>query len=475
MTIETLQPSNVFYWFKEISNIPRCSKHEEKISEFLVNFAKERNLEVFQDHERNVIIKKPATPGFEHKQTIILQGHMDMVCEKVTGSNHDFSTDPLELVVNDGWLSAKDTTLGGDDGIAVAYILSILDGDYEHPNLEALITTQEELGMEGAQAVTAEHLTGKYLFNIDGEIEGEVFVGCAGGINIFSDYQIERQVSTLEKSYRIVIDGLTGGHSGQEIEKSRANAIKILARLVDNFPVDLEIVEIKGGTKHNAIPTNAEAIVKLTEAGIAELESRKEALINERAISDPNMTIVVEENDRVDDQVWTASTYENIIGALICMPDGILYMNAEFTDIVETSICHGIMYEEDGIFKLVALLRSSKKSLEVEQKRRYELLMKQFSFDLSDNGGYPCWEYDPASKLTPQVINIFKAKYGHEPKVKLIHCGLECGILKQALTDVDMITFGPDMTDVHTVNEKLNVESVARTWEFVKELLVQLD
>ena len=475
MVVNNLEPKDVFFWFGELSKIPRCSKNEERVSNFLLNFAKERNLEHYQDHENNIIIKKCATKGLENKKTIILQGHMDMVCEKRKGSSHDFLKDPLSLVENDGWLSAKDTTLGGDDGIAVAYILALLDGDYSHPNIEALITTQEELGMEGAQAVTSEHLSGQYLFNIDGEVEGEIFVGCAGGLNIYSNHKLVKTSSKLDKTYKIFVEHLTGGHSGQEIHKSRANALKIISRLLVNLSNEFEMLHFYGGSKHNAIPTHAEAVIRTDDNGLTELKKRREVLIKEREISDCSMEISCQKIDNQEQEVWTQETTQEILDGILCAPDGILYMHSQYYDIVEASISNGVLEEKEDSVQLVSLLRSSKKSLEVEQRYRYGKIMEKFGFEVFDNGGYPCWEYDPQSKLTPQVISVFKKMYQQEPQVKIIHCGLECGILKQELKEVDMITFGPDMQDVHTINERLNIESVGRTWEFLKELLVSLD
>ena len=472
--LENFEPKDVFYWFEELSKIPRCSRQEKKVSDFLVDFAKKRNLEVYQDHENNVIIKKPATPGYESKSAIILQGHMDMVCVKVKGSSHNFCEDPLKLQAKDGWISAEGTTLGGDDGIAVAYALAFLDGNYPHPALEVLITTQEELGMEGALAVTGENLSGKYLFNIDGEVENELLVGCAGGITITSVKELETVESSLKTAYRIEIEELTGGHSGQEIHKSRANSIKIAAQLLDEISGKVELISLSGGSKHNAVPTTAIIELYADNEAIEELKKKAEELKKNYRISDPDMIIVFTSIDS-EEKVWTADTLKKVVETLVAIPDGVCYMDPVLDGLVETSLSNGVLEQKDDKLYLTTLLRSSNKAREIEVKRRFELIVTSNGFEMSDNGGYPGWKYDPGSELRVKTIEVYKKQFGKEPIVKAMHFGLECGILKIPLPNTDMITFGPDMQAIHTVNERLNIESVGRIWEFLKTLVISLD
>ena len=472
--LENFEPKDVFYWFEELSKIPRCSRQEKKVSDFLVDFAKKRNLEVYQDHENNVIIKKPATPGYESKSAIILQGHMDMVCVKVKGSSHNFCKDPLKLEVKDGWISAEGTTLGGDDGIAVAYALAFLDGNYPHPALEVLITTQEELGMEGALAVTGENLSGKYLFNIDGEVENELIVGCAGGVTITSVKELDTVKPALKKAYRIEIEELTGGHSGQEIHKSRANSIKIAAQLLDRVSGKVELISLSGGSKHNAVPTTAVIELFADNEAIEELKKKAEELKKNYRISDPDMIIVFTSIDS-EEKVWTADTLKEVVGTLVAVPDGVCYMDPVLDGLVETSLSNGVLEQKDDKLYLTTLLRSSNKAREIEVKRRFELIVTSNGFEMSDNGGYPGWKYDPYSELRVKTIEVYKKQFGKEPIVKAMHFGLECGILKIPLPNTDMITFGPDMQAIHTVNERLNIESVGRIWEFLKTLVISLD
>lgn len=472
--LEKFEPKDVFYWFEELSKIPRCSRQEKKVSDFLVDFAKKRNLEVYQDHENNVIIKKPATPGYESKSAIILQGHMDMVCVKVKGSSHNFCKDPLKLEVKDGWISAEGTTLGGDDGIAVAYALAFLDGNYPHPALEVLITTQEELGMEGALAVTGENLSGKYLFNIDGEVENELIVGCAGGVTITSVKELEKVKPSLKTAYRIEIEELTGGHSGQEIHKSRANSIKIAAQLLDRVSGKVELISLSGGSKHNAVPTTAVIELFADNEAIEELKKKAEELKKNYRISDPDMIIVFTSIDS-EEKVWTADTLKEVVETLVAVPDGVCYMDPMLDGLVETSLSNGVLEQKDNKLYLTTLLRSSNKAREIEVKRRFELIVTSNGFEMSDNGGYPGWKYDPDSELRVKTIEVYKKQFGKEPIVKAMHFGLECGILKIPLPNTDMITFGPDMQAIHTVNERLNIESVGRIWEFLKTLVISLD
>lgn len=472
--LENYEPKDVLYWFEQLTKIPRCSKHEEKVSQFLLDFAKQRNLEAKRDDLYNVIIKKPATKGLENGPTIILQGHMDMVCEKIEGSNHDFSKDPLSLKVEDGFLKADGTTLGADDGIAVAYVLAILDSDeIEHSNIEALFTTQEELAMDGAFAVKKEDLEGKYLFNIDGEVENDLLVGCAGAVTITSEREITFKKPSYQKAYNISISGLTGGHSGQEIEKFRLNSIKAISRLLHGID-GVEISFIDGGSKHNAIPTSSSATFLADDKAIESIKENIKEITFEHRTTDPNLKIKIEENNENIDKVWDDKSQSDILNALFAIPDGVLYMDYAFPGLVQTSISNGILRQDGSKLSLVALLRSSVLSSRNEMQKSYETIMKAFNFKVSDDGGYPAWEYDPDSKLRNIAIDVYKDIFKREPNVHTIHCGLECGILKKSLTETDMITFGPQMYDIHTPKERIEIKSVERVYEYTKKLLYKL-
>lgn len=468
--LQQLEPRAVFHWFEELTKIPRCSYHEEKVAEFIRAFAEERGLWVHVDGEHNVIVKKEATSGREHAPAVILQGHLDMVCEKVPGCAHDFSKDPIPLVVEDGWVKTKGTTLGADDGIAVAYILAILDAkDIVHGPIEALFTTAEEMSMEGAAAVTSEHLSGRYLLNIDGEVEGDLLVGCSSGFPMEASRTVQWIDAPQGMWKKLRIEHLVGGHSGQEIHRSRANAIKLLARLL-KVAGEGSIAALSGGNKHNAIPVEAEAVFRTTGEGWARLEKRAEVIRKEHAVSDPELSITL--SDIPDPQrCLSREDAQATVNFLIAIPDGVQYMDPSFSDLVQTSLSNGILRLEDDRVHLVTLLRSSQKSAEEEIYERFRTIGEVFGFDVTDEGGSPSWEYDPHSALLAVAKEVYTAQYGEAPRVKTIHCSLECGILKLALPETDMITFGPDMLDIHTPRERLDIKSTERVFTFTCALL----
>lgn len=469
--LEKYNPKDVMHWFEEITKIPHGSYNEKALSDYIVEFAKERNLKYYQMDEYVVLVKKPATKGYENRKPIILQGHIDMVCEKDPEIEHDFEKDPLKLIVEDGWLRADGTTLGGDDGIAAAYMLAILDSDeIEHPAIECLFTTQEEVTMAGAKSVTGENIDGKYLFNIDGEVEEYLLVGCAGGLTMFTEYEYEEvELAQTEKAYRISVVGASGGHSGQEIEKSRANAIKILARILANLDSPM-IAEISGGSKHNAIPTSAQAVVVCNE--VYNVHELIENLKNGYSYTDPNMKVNIEEMEVK--KAMTEKDSQDIINMLVAIPDGVQYMDPVFDGLVMTSLSNGILEQEPLKVKLTTLLRSSSKVAEEEIYERFKTIVEAFGATISDDGGYPAWEHEIDSDLEKSAIEVYKEVFNREPKVRTMHCGLECGILKTPLPETEMITFGPDMQDIHTSKERLNIESVEKIYEFIKKLLISL-
>ena len=472
---DNLDSKEVFRWFSEISNIPRESGHEKEISDFLVKFAKDRKLEVYQDKENNVIIKKKAADGFENVKPVIIQGHMDMVCEKTKESKHDFRKDPIELIVDGDILRANDTTLGGDDGIAVAMGLALLDSkDIAHPALEILITTAEETGMDGASAVTNEHLNGKTLINIDGEEEGVFLVSCAGGLTTLVNFDIKKEANNNE-ALKIEVSSLKGGHSGIEINNQRANAIKILGRLLYAVKNDINIACIGGGAKHNAIAKNADAVI--TAKDIDKVKSVIEGLADniktEYRVEDPDMKIVVSKADTVK-ECYTKEISSNVIDFIMLSPDGVLYMSRDIEGLVQTSANNGILKEENGKLTFTISIRSSVASSSYEIASRVEIAAARTNADCKRYSEYPAWEYDANSKVRDIAINAYKKITGKDAKVEAIHAGLECGILKKPLSDVDMISMGPDIWDVHTPKEHLSISSVDRMWKVLKELIINI-
>lgn len=469
MNYKDLESKAIFYWFKQISNIPRESHHEKEISDFLKNFAKERNLEVIQDKENNIIIKKPATKGYENTPTICLQGHMDMVAVKDPSSNHDFQKDPIELLVEDGWVKANKTTLGADNGIAVAYSLAILDSnDVEHGPLEVLITTDEETGMTGAIALDTSVLKAKYLLNLDSEEEGILTVGCSGGVEIEISFDKEFEKANGE-FVKIHMSGFEGGHSGMEIDKFRVNAIKQLARMIVGVE-DYKIAEIKGGVKRNAIASQASAIinVKNKNEAIEILEKEKEAILHEFKESDPNGQITIEEVT-FDKEVLTKENSRKIIEFLFLCPNGLYKKDLEL-DAILTSSNLGLIEDLGEKFRVTSFVRASVESDRNYRAKMIEMMAEKFGASTKEVGAYPGWEKEESEAIDISK-KVWKKFTGNDQIVATTHGGLECGILKEKMPETLMISFGPAIEGAHSPKERLNIQSAERNYEFLKEIL----
>lgn len=474
MDIRNIEPKEVFKWFYELNQHPRSSGKEKEVSDFLVNFAKERNLEVYQDEILNVIIKKPGTPGYENSETVIIQGHMDMVCVKGSDSDHNFDTDPIEMIVDGDILRANNTTLGGDDGIAVAYGLAILDSkDIPHPPIELLITTNEETGMDGAIALKGDHLTGTRLINIDNEEEGVLLVSCSGGANVDTFFNVEREANN-SPAIEIKISGLKGGHSGSEIDRQRGNAIKILSRLLVDVSSDIKIASIKGGLKHNSVPNYIDCVVASDNLDKVKknIEEIFDLIKAEYAVEDPSLKLDVV--DASASEVYTSKLSCDLIEYLYLLPDGVQYISKDIEGLVQTSLNNAIISEEDGKIRLVTSVRSCIKSSQDEIVGRILVLAKRFGADTKIYATYPAWQFEKESKIRDIAVETYKKMYGKEPVISSIHAGLECGILKGILPDADMISIGPDIFDAHTEKEHLYISSVQRVWEYTLEILKNL-
>ncbi|KLI24243.1 aminoacyl-histidine dipeptidase [Brachyspira hyodysenteriae] len=469
---DNLDSKEVFRWFEEISKIPRRSKHEKQISDFLVKFAKDRNLEVYQNKENNVIIKKEASKGYENIPPVIIQGHMDMVCEKTSESKHDFDKDPIELIVEGDVLRANNTTLGADDGIAVAYGLALLDSkDIEHPALEVLITSDEEDGMSGAFSVTDEHLNGKTLINLDSEVEGTFWVSSAGGINTVVEFNIEKEANN-NSALKIEVTGLKGGHSGMEIDKQRANAIKILGRILDSVKDDINIAYIEGGSVHNAIAKSAYAVITAKDVNKVKntIEKLYENIKFEYRTADPNIKILISNAENVK-ECYKKELSNNVISFMMLSPDGVLYMSKDIEGLVQTSANNGVLKEKDNKLTFTIFIRSSVESSSNEIVSRVKTLASITNSNFIYRDGYAAWEYDPNSKVRDIAIKAYKTITGKDPQVASVHVGLECGILKKALKDTDVISMGPNIYNVHTPREYLSISSVDRIWRILKEII----
>lgn len=472
-----LEPSSVFHFFEEICSIPHGSGNTDRMSDYLVNFAKERNLEYHQDKLKNVIIIKEATEGYENVEPILLQGHMDMVAVSNEDTDIDMTKDGLRLAVDGDYVYAEGTSLGGDDGIAVAYALAILDGDkISHPRLEVILTVEEEVGMDGAREIDLSMCKAKRMLNIDSEEEGVLLTSCAGGATLEAGIPFERRVHE-GNDYYLAVTGLQGGHSGAEIHLERGNANIILARVLHRVArkVSLHIYEIRGGQKENAIPNKAEASFimkeKYHEDFMKEFESIKEELCNELKVREPGFQLILKKGEIDSQNCIVHEDITKVLELALTLPCGIMGMSASVEGLVETSLNLGILRcVEDKIFLRYAV-RSSVASQRDYLLGKMVILCRTYGAKYDIRGVYPGWEYKVDSKLREKMQSIYKRMYGKEMEVQAIHAGLECGFFADKIPDLDCVSLGPDMMGVHTTKEKLSISSVKRVWEYLLAVL----
>jgi dipeptidase D len=477
-----LPKSPVFRYFEEIAKIPRCSGHEKAISDYLVNFAKSKNLKVERDNALNVLIIKPAFPGYEGAPTTILQGHMDMVCDKNKSSQHDFVKDPIEFRIEEDMLYAKDTTLGADDGIAIAYALSILESNsIPHPPLRVLMTTGEEIGLRGVSALNPSFLKGDFLINLDCEKEGILFTSCAGGVR--TRHYIPATWENIEEdciSYLINIKGLKGGHSGIDINKNRGNSNKIMGRFLSDLinKIDYHLVRINGGSKRNAIPRETESIVLINPSDKERLEEKvsiwNKILKNELKYSDPRFALKAEIIENSTTKVLKKDTINKLVNLLLVIPNGVQTMSSEFKGLVESSTNLGLVNTSEANILCESAIRSNVKSLKYYILKKLKTIASMLDINVESDLDYPEWEYQPDSKLREICKNVYKKMYQREPKIAAIHAGLECGFFKEKNENLDIISVGPDMYDVHSPNEHISISSIERNWEYLLRILKEI-
>ena len=475
--LQNLEPASVFGFFEDICNIPHVSYHEKELSDYCVAFAKERGLYYEQDEMANVIIIKEATPGYEDVEPIIIQGHLDMVGDKLPECPIDMEKEPIKVMIDGDFLTADGTTLGGDDGIAVAYGLALLDAkDIPHPRLEVVLTVSEEVGLEGATGIDLSCCKAKRLLNIDSECEGVFTAGCAGGMRADCRIPVETVVKTGTVC-EIKTTGFLGGHSGIEINKGRANGNTTVGRffLFLKEKTAFDLVSIFGGVKDNVIPKNVTAKflaedIDAVKAAVAEFNAQLNA---EYGIADPDIKLALEVKDAEECNVYTEASKEKAITALCLMPNGVQTMNAALPELVETSLNMGVIKLNENEINLCFSVRSSidsaKEFIGVQLKQLTEALGGKISY----HGQYPGWPYAVDSKLRDLCIKVYKEQYGKEPEIEVIHAGLECGILSSKIEGLDCISLGPNMQDVHTPDEKISISSITRVWEFIKAVLAE--
>lgn len=477
--LKDLEPGNVFQFFEEICEIPHGSGNIKQISNYLVKFAEDRNLFHIQDEYGDVIIVKDATAGYENVEPVIIQGHMDMVAVSTLDAGIDMKKEGLRLAIDGDYIYAKDTSLGGDDGIAVAYALAVLDSDtLAHPRIEVVITVDEETGMDGAREIDLSMLKAKRMLNIDSEDEGYLLTSCAGGASFNCMMPVERRYHD-GCDYTLKVSGLLGGHSGAEIDKERGNANFLLARVLYhvNQKTSFHVYEVTGGSKENVIPNYAEVSFimkeKYLETFKEELSRMEAELKNELKIKDPGFTLTLKENSSktVSKLCICKEDEEKVIELSMVLPNGIYAMSASVKGLVETSLNLGVIESESDHVSMHYSVRSS-----IESKR--ELLIDQliiickiYGADFEVSGRYPGWEYRTESPLRDKMVDIYQRMYGKEMIVNAIHAGVECGFFADKIKDLDCVSFGPDMKDIHSVNEKLSISSTKRVWEYIVEVL----
>ena len=463
MKLEGLQPEKVFYWFEKLCAIPHGSGNTKMISDYLVNFAREQGLRYIQDENNNVILFGEGTCGMEDHPPVILQGHMDMVTVKKVDCEIDLEKEPLKLKIDGDFIYAEGTSLGGDDGIAVAYILAIMDSDdIAHPRIEAVITTDEEIGMEGATAIDLSMLKAKRMMNIDSEEEGILLASCAGGARIDCNIPIVRE----EKAgifYKIKVGGLLGGHSGVEINKERGNAIKMLGRVLYMISKEMpiQIADLSGGEKDNAIPREAEAVVLVEntqEKRFVEFVKKiEEILKNEYNTKEKELYLISVRLGNQNKRILKQESTKRVIDFLMVLPNGIMAMSIDIAGLVETSLNVGILKLEENEMIASSAIRSSIESAKKYIMEQMEVVSSLAGGSISVHGDYPGWQYDPDSKLRATMLQVYDEMFGIKPKVEAIHAGLECGVFADAIDGIDCISIGPALFDVHTVNEKLSI------------------
>ena len=483
MEKKDLKPAGVFHYFEEICQVPRPSKKEEKIIAYLKAFGEKHKLETKVDEAGNVLIKKPATPGMENRKTVVLQSHIDMVCEKNNDVKHDFLTDPIETEIDGEWLKAKGTTLGADNGIGVATELAILaDDSIEHGPIECLFTVDEETGLTGAFALQEGFMSGDILLNLDSEDEGELFIGCAGGIDTIATFHYTMEPSPKNYTFfRVDVSDLQGGHSGDDIDKGRVNSNKTVARLLwDGMQsFELKLSYFNGGNLRNAIPREAYAIFGVPTRFKSEFVKRYDLfaadLKAEFRFREPNFKITLNEMPEVD-QVLDARTQFGLVYSLVGVPNGVIAMSFAMPGLVETSTnLASVKFEGDDRIVVTTSQRSSVESAKVYASQMIESVFALAGAEVSHSEGYPGWAPNPQSKLLEITVASYEKLFGVKPKVRAIHAGLECGLFLEKYPHLEMVSFGPTLRGVHSPDERLEIATVPKFWDLLADILKKVE
>ena len=470
--LENCEPKRVFHYFEEICKIPHGSGNTRQISDYLVQFAKNHDLKYIQDEMNNVVIYKPGRAGYENAPTVIVQGHMDMVCEKRPDVDHDFTKDGLNLSVEGDYVSANGTTLGGDDGIAVAYGLALLESDtIAHPPLEVFITVDEEIGLLGAVGFDCSVLKGRRFINLDSEAEGSLWISCAGGLSGISHIPVTRLEAKGEK-LTVKISGLMGGHSGAEIDKNRANANSLLGKFLHGL---YELISVQGGQKDNAITRESIAELLTVKENVEAVKeyaaSMQTAWREEYTGTDEGITVTVTEEGEQDAKVLHPTSKEKVVFFLVNVPYGVQKMSGTIKGLVETSTNIGILKTSENEVLGSSSIRSSVETARDALSDKIEYLTEFLGGEYERQGVYPAWEYRKDSPLRDKMVEVYEEMYGQKPNVVAIHAGLECGLFYKKMEGLDCVSLGPDMKDIHTSEEVLSISSTERVWKYLVKVL----
>lgn len=480
-----LEPRYVWQHFDAIRRIPRPSKHEDKVASHVMDWARGKGYEANRDEAGNIVVRIPATPGHENAPTIVLQGHMDMVCEKNSDIEHDFMTDPIEIKIDGDWVKAVGTTLGADNGIGVAAAMAVADDPGSvHGPLELLMTIDEETGLTGAMSLDGSMLTGRTMLNLDTEEDGAVYIGCAGGADSTAELPISRRKALLGSlPLKLTVRGLRGGHSGVDIHENRANALKLAVRTLlaaIDEGLELDLVKLEGGSKHNAIPREAFAVIRLPKASItafrALVKKKVEAFREEFGAIDPDLELSVDELEDTDEYALPMNVHarNNLLHVVNGVPHGVLAMSREVPGLVETSNNMAVVHTGENSVSFVTSHRSSVMPAlyAVQEQVRSICVLGGATVEVHD--AYPGWKPNPDSAIVRKTVSVFEELFGTTPELKAIHAGLECGLLLKKVPDMDVVSIGPEIQNAHSPDEMVQISSVQKFYKHLKEVLSQL-
>jgi len=475
--LKGIEPQIVWDYFENILQHPHPSKKEHKLAAYIETWAKEHNFELKKDKTGNLVVRKPATPGMEDRLPIAIQGHIDMVCEKNSDVTFDFENDPIQAYIDGDWITAKGTTLGADNGIGVAMGMAIMTGGFSHPDIELLCTLDEETGLTGAITLATDMLKAKILINLDSEEDGAFTIGCAGGMNSSGSFKyVAEKVPADSVAYEVVLKGMQGGHSGIEIHDGRANALKLCNRFLNNAmkKVDIRLSSIKGGSAHNAIPREAFAVVTFHVSKendfLAFVKEYDELIKSEYKSKEPNI-VCEAKKVALPNRVMARDMQGRLISSFYAMPTGVYRMSPDINGLVQTSTNFAVVDTRDNEVFALTSQRSSVETEKLDMAAVVRAVLELGGAEVKQGDGYPAWQPNINSKILKLAAETYKNKYGHEPRIEAIHAGLECGLIGEKYPGMDMLSFGPNLVDVHSPDEKIQISSTKKCFDLLQEII----